>query len=385
MARRRIPLFDLQLSAKAAREVNAVMKLGWLNTGPRVGKLERAIADMVGVRHAVALNSASAGLQLTLEVLGAGSGGEVITTPFTYVATIAAILRAGGRPVLADIDPATLNVDPDDIARKVGSRSVCILPVDIGGHPAPYPELRRICRHFDLPLVADATHSLGATRRGKSTTRLVDAAVHSFQATKNLTTGDGGMVISRQKRLVDRVRLFSQHAVTKNAQQRRQSRSWEYDVVAVGMKANMTDLQAAVGLGQLSTFGKNQKLRMKLASRYIENLEDLHDYMELPHTEKHCEHAWHLFIIRLHLSRLKINRDRFISLMSEAGVECGVHYKPIFEFGFYRELGFLPQNYPNAAYAGKRVVTLPLYPTLKLTDVDYICDRVRRILRTNAH
>jgi dTDP-4-amino-4,6-dideoxygalactose transaminase len=380
MADKHIPLFDLKLPAESIRLVNEVLKSGWLNTGPKVAQFETSVASMVGVRYAVAVNSATAGLQLALESLGVGPGREVITPPFTFAATSASIIRTGAMPVFADIDPTTLNIDPDEVARKFTPRTACVLPVDVAGHPADYPKLADICDRKHVPLVADAAHSLGASIGRYSVARVTDAAVHSFQATKNLTTADGGMVVTNHKVLADRVRLLSQHAMTANAYQRRISGRWAYDVLAPGLKANLTDVHAAIGLGQLTSFEKNQQRREKIAERYSRNLSDLSDFVAMPVVSDGFRHAWHLFIVRLHLSRLRIGRARFIALMSKAGVECGVHYQPLFDMSFYRGIGFTPQYFPNAAYAGKRVVTLPLYPELKSPQVDRVCDALRKII-----
>ena len=380
MAEKRIPLFDAQLPSASIQGVQKVLKSGWLNTGPKAAEFEKAIATMVKERYAVAVNSATSGLQATLEALGAGPGREVITTSFTFAATAAAIIRTGAMPVLADIDPVTLNIDPDEVIRKVTPQTLAILAVDIAGHPAQYPSLLAISARRRLPLVADAAHSLGATFAGKSTAQLTDAAVYSFQATKNLTTADGGMIVTRHKLIAERARLLTQHAMTSNAYQRRKANRWEYDVLGPGLKANLTDVHAAIGLGQLAAFESNQRRRQKVADGYARNLADLSDYLAIPEVRPGCRHAWHLFIIRLHLSRLRIGRARLVALMSQAGIECGVHYKPLFEMSFYRELGFEPAHFPNAVYAGRRVVSLPMYPHLKAVQIDRVCDVLRDVV-----
>jgi UDP-4-amino-4-deoxy-L-arabinose-oxoglutarate aminotransferase len=188
------------------------------------------------------------------------------------------------------------------------------------------------------------------------------------------------MVVSRHKLIVDRVWLLSQHAMTSNAYQRRRAGGGLYDVVSLGHKANMTDVQAAIGLGQLASFERNQRRRAALAERYCANLADLREFLETPCPAEKSRHAWHLFIIRLHLSPLKVTRNGFIARMADAGIECGVHYRPLFEMSFYKSLGLDGRYLPNAAYAGERVVTLPLYPHLKPAEVDYICDRIHRIV-----
>jgi len=381
MVKTRIPLFDLKISPRSRREVDRVLKSGWLNTGARAVELERRIAHMDGVRYAAAVSSATAGLQLTLRALGVGGGAEVITTPFTFVATTAVILQNGATPVYGDIDTGTFNLDPDEIERKITPKTAAVLPVDIAGGPADYERIAEICARRKVPLIADAAHSLGALLRGKPVARWVDAAVHSFQATKNLTCADGGMVTSKHKIVVERVRLLARHAMTSSAFERRQTGGWFYDVVGLGYKANMTDVHAAIGLGQLASFEKSQKRRAVLAARYSERLADLEEFLQAPTVITNGRHAWHLYIIRLHLSRLKFSRAAFIKKMAAVGIECGVHYRPIFEMSFYKGLGLDARYLPNAAYVGERVVTLPLYPELKDSNVDYVCECIHHILR----
>lgn len=384
MKKRNIPLFDLKLSAETKKQVNGVLSSGWLSSGPKGRELEKRVARLVHVRYAAAVSSATIGLQMALEAIGARKGTEVITSPFTFCATAEAILRSEAIPVFADIDPGTLNIDPDEVSRKVTSKTLCVMPVDIAGLPVDYPALGAICGKHRLPIISDASHALGATCKGKSIAQWADAAVHSFQATKNVTSAEGGIVASRHNSMVERLQLLSRHAMTTNAYQRKKANKWEYDVLGLGFKANLSDIHAAVGLGQLTVFEQNQKKRETLAMRYLKNLSDLEDHLELPVQGKGYRHAWHLFILRLHLTRLKINRNRFISQMAVKGVQCGVHYKPLFEMTYYRQLGFLPRFFPNTAYAGQRVVTLPMYPHLTLSDVDYISGCVREIIEGNV-
>jgi len=366
------------------REVRDTLQSGWLTTGPKVEELEKAVAEYLGVRYAVAVSSASAGLLLSLQAINVTAGQEVITTPFTFVATIEAILHCGATPVLADIVPDTLGVDPDEVARKISKRTACIIPVDIAGHPADYGTLCPLASEHPIPLISDASHAFGTTYKGKSIPRLADAAVYSFYSTKNLTCGEGGMVVSRFKPFVERIRLLSRHCMTSGAYQRQLGRKWEYDVAGLGFKANLSDVQASIALGELAGFDKNQAKRAAIARRYARNLANLSDYLHLPTVGAKTVHAWHLYVIRLHLSRLRISRNKFIALMSDHGIECGVHYRPIFSLSFYRKLGYTGQHFPNSVYVGRRVVSLPMYPGLKLGEVDYICDVIHDIVKRHA-
>lgn len=380
-----IPLFDLKLSPKTKKEVAEVLNDGWLTPGPRVKAFEKEIAGLLGVKNTVAVNSGTSGLQLALEATGAGPGREIITTPFTFVATIEAIVQTGARPVFADIDPHTLNIDPDEAVRKISDNTHAIMPVDIAGYPADYKMLNQICDTHSLILLADAAHSIGASYGKRSIPKMCDVAVFSFYSTKNLTCGEGGIVVSRHKILTDNVRLLTRHGLTSGTLDRKSSGRWEYDAITIGHKANMSELHAAVGLGQLDSFEKDQAIRAKLAERYNKNLTGMEDLLEVPHTAKGYHHGWHLYIIKLHLSRLRINRNRFIAAMAHKGIECGVHYKPIFELSYYHDkFDLSAQHFPNAAYAGQRVVSLPLYPGMKMTDVDIVCKAVEKLLRQNA-
>lgn len=380
--RRNIPLYDIELSPSAIKEVNAVLKSGWLSPGPRVAAFEKAVCKMMGTRYGAAVASATSGLELVLMSIGSQPGKEVVTTPFTFVGTVEAILGTGATPVFADIDPHSLNIDPDEVYRKITHHTIAVMPVDIGGYPADYRMLKKICDTKRVPLVADAAHSIGAAYQGKPIPKHTDAAVISFHATKNLICGEGGIVLSKHKAVIDAVRLMARHGLTQNAFQRKKAARWDYDAVYPGYKANMSELHAAIGLGQLKVFKQNQAQRRRLAERYIKNLAHLSDYFELPNEERPRQHGWHLFIIKLHLSRLRLQRDTFISRLADLGIECGVHYKPIFKLSYYQEiLGETGQYLPNTTYAGRRVITLPLYPGLKPADVDYISECIADLVK----
>jgi len=379
--RRNIPLFDLTVAREAITEVTASLRSGWLSTGPQVARFEREIAGRLNAKHAVAVNSATAGLAVALKAIGVCPGKEVITSPFTFVATIEAILYCGGTPVPADIEPETLTLDPRSVAQVITSRTAAVVPVDIAGHPCDYTGLRAICAKRKISIIADSAHAFGAMYRGQPIPHWTDAAVYSFYATKNLTCGEGGMIVSDRKSYMDRVRYLSRHGMTTNAFQRQQQGGWEYDVVDLGFKANMSDIHAAIGLGQLRQFDSDQAKRRQLVIRYYQNLESLGDRLELPFERPRCRSAWHLFIIKLNPDRLRISRDRFIKLMAANGIECGVHYRPVFDFSYYRSLQRWKKRCPNVVAAARQVVTLPLYAKLTLRQVDTICERVTRIFR----
>lgn len=375
-----IPLLDVSLSAKAKSMVAGVLDSGWLTTGPRVKEFEQAIAKRCGVRYAAGLNSASAGLQLTLTAMNV-VGKEVLTSPFTFVATVEAIIAAGAKPVLVDIDPGTLNIDPEEVVRKISNKTAILMPVDIGGLPADYDLLNKICLHYSFPLISDSAQSFGAGYKKKPVPRQTDASIYSLHSTKNLTCGEGGMVVSKHKVLIEKIKKLSQHSISATVLERKKRGDISYDVDDFGYKANLSDIQAAIGLGQLSVFDAEQEKRKKIVKRYFDNLSDLSEQFTLPVCSTDRESSNHLFIIKFHLSRLKIDRNRFILLMAQRGIECGVHFKPVFELTFYGQyFGDIAQYFPNTTYAGRRVVSLPMYARLKLTEVDYICEVIKEIV-----
>ncbi|MEW5993171.1 MAG: DegT/DnrJ/EryC1/StrS family aminotransferase [Candidatus Zixiibacteriota bacterium] len=383
--RKKIPLFDLKVSPQARKQVRTVLKSGWLTTGPVTEALEAAMARYLGIKHIAAVNSATAGLYLALRALGVGKGDSVVTTPFTFIATVEAILLAGAQPLFADIEPRTLNIDPQKVTSVIRKNTKVILPVDIAGFPADYARLTAIGRDRSLYLLADSAHAI-ATRIGNRTpAHFADAAVYSLYSTKNLTCGEGGLVVSRRKSLADRVRRLARHGLTSGTYERQQKKRWDYDAVEFGFKANMSDVHAAIGLGQLTRLEQDQTKREGIAKRYARNLSDYGEFLQLPPDDPRIRHGRHLYIIRLDLSRLKIDRDRFIRLMADRGIECGVHYKPVFELSYYRKsLRLSNRSFPNAAAAGRSVVSLPLYPGLSPAETNYICQSIVDILRAHS-
>ncbi len=381
----RIPLFDLKISSEAKAEVAEVLKSGWLSSGPKVAAFEKGIGKTTKVPHVAAVSSGTTGLFLALKALDVKEGDEVITTPFTFVATIEVILHVGASPVLADIDPVTLNISCEEIQRRITDKTKAIIPVDIAGYPADYENLNKLSLAHSVKILSDSAHSFGATYEGKAMPLWTDATVYSFYSTKNVTSGEGGAVVSRRQELVDKVRLMAKHGLTSNAYDRKISGGWKYDAPIMGYKANMSDVHAAIGLGELVNFAANQKKKEKLVEQYFKGLESVSEFLKLPHIEKNCEHAWHLFIVQLNLEKLGIDRNEFIEEMSKRGIECGVHYQPVFELSHYNSFFSLSMDkYPHAAKAGQRVITLPLYPTLKVSDVEIICEAIIEILNINS-
>lgn len=378
----KVPFFRLKFGPAEKNSVSDVLTSGWVTTGPRVREFEQKICRLAGAGYAAAVSSGTAGLFLALKALSIGKGDEVVTTPFTMVATVEAILHAGAKPVLADIDPITLNIDFQSAKKKITKKTRAIITVDIAGWPCDYYNLKKLARENNIKLIDDAAHALGSKYRNKPVGSIADLSVFSFYPTKNITSGEGGMVVSNSKRIIDKIRHLSLHAMSSSGWKRYSGESWTYDVTDLGYKFNLSDLSAGLALGQLKRFNTVQNKRKMLAGRYRKNLCDLSDYIELPFEDKTSTHAWHLFIIKLNLLKLKITRDKFIAEMEKQGIGCGVHFIPIYRFSYYKKtLKLKTKDFSNCEKSFRRVISLPFYPDLTFSELDYVCDVIRKLIR----
>ncbi len=375
-----MPFFRLSFANEEKKEVRDVLESGWVTSGPKVKLLEKQVIGLTGARYAAAVSSATAGLHLALTGLDIGPGDEVITTPYTMAATVEAILYTGAQPVLADIDPVSLNIDPVAVERNITKRTRAILSVDIAGCACDYRALRQLARKYKIHLIDDAAHSFGGKYEGRMIGSIVDATVFSFYSTKNITTGEGGMVAANNKKLIDRVRHLSLHGMTSSGWKRYRGGSWRYDITDLGYKYNLSDLAAALGVGQIKRFAKLQKKRRLLAKRYFDNLKGLKDYIELPFYHEFNEHTWHLYIIKINSDRWKIGRNRLIEELEKAGVGCGVHFIPIYRLSYFgKRLEYTKSDLPHCESAYQRVISLPFYPDLEMREVDYVCGMLKKM------
>jgi perosamine synthetase len=364
------------------REVTAAIRSGWLTTGPRVRLLEERLARAAGARHAVALNSCTAALHLALAAAGVGPGDEVVTSPYTFAATGEAIQYLGARPVFADIDPVSLNLDPEAAERALTRRTRAILPVHIAGLPCDLRALGSLARRRGAVVIEDAAHALGAAIGRKPIGSHSELVCFSFYATKNLTTGEGGLVTTRSRALADRVRRLSLHGLSRDAWKRytRQG-TWRYDVVEVGFKDNMTDVAAALGLAQLQRFPAMQVKRARLAARYDQLLARC-DAFDRPPTRRGTTHAWHLYILRLRPGVLRLERDRLIEELRERGIGTSVHFLPLHLMSHYRRtFGHRAGDFPHTERESARAISLPLHPALSLAQQDRIAGALLDIAR----
>lgn len=349
-------------------EVVDCLKTGWLGTGPKVARFEKAMAEYKGVRHAVAVNSCTAALHLSCLTSGLRPGDEVITSSLTFCATVNAIIHSGATPVLADVDPLTQNLSPTDVEARITEKTKAILPVHFAGRPCDMDSLRRIALRHNLILIEDCAHAIETEYRGQKAGTFGKCAALSFYATKNLVTGEGGMLLTNDDEIAARAKMLALHGMSKDAWKRFSDDGYQhYDVVEIGFKYNMMDLQAAIGLHQLHRLESNWKRRQKIWEQYNQALTGLPLQLPPP-LEAGTRHAFHLYTVLIDPSA-DINRDQFLTQLHHRQIGTGVHYRAIPEHPVYQKMfGWRPDDFPHARKIGLSTVSLPLSP--KMTDED---------------
>ncbi|HVP72055.1 MAG TPA: DegT/DnrJ/EryC1/StrS aminotransferase family protein [Gemmatimonadaceae bacterium] len=378
-----LPLAVPWIGEAEKRLVMETLESGWITTGPRAHELARRVAALAGAQHGLAVNSATGALHLALAALGIGPGAEVITSTYTFAACVNVIEHVGATPVLVDIEPDTLCMDPRAVEAALTPRTRVVMPVDYGGHPCALDTLMTTARARGVRVVEDAAHALGARWQGRPVGSFADVTAFSFYATKNLTTGEGGAAVTDDAALAERMQVLSLHGMNRDAWKRyTDTGSWYYEVVAPGFKYNLSDVLAAIGLGQLERFDEMQRLRAARAARYLAGLADVAE-LSLPRTRAGALHAWHLFPIALELDRLRCDRARFAAELRAENIGSSVHFIPIhFHPHFQQTLGSGPGAFPVAENAYARALSLPLFPSMSERDVDDAVAAVRKIARS---
>ncbi|MFC1620020.1 DegT/DnrJ/EryC1/StrS family aminotransferase [Candidatus Neomarinimicrobiota bacterium] len=362
-------------------EVVDSLRSGWLGTGPKVARFEDDFKAYMNVRHAAAVNSCTAALHLSMLAEDFSHGDEVITTPMTFCATINAIIHAGATPILADVDPLTMNIDPIEIEKKITSRTKAIVPVHFGGRACNMEHIIAIAKRHNLHVVEDCAHSIETEFKGRKVGTFGDYGCYSFYVTKNVVTGEGGMVVAQEAEKIARIKVLALHGMSKDAWKRFSDEGFKhYYAVEAGYKYNMMDIQAAIGIHQLKRVEKNWRRRQEIWQRYDEGLADLSITLPAP-PEPETRHAYHLYTILVDEAVAGISRDAFLKAMTAQNIGVGVHYLSIPEHPFYQETyGWQPNDYPHARNIGRQTVTLPL--SVKLTDEDVadVVETVRKVL-----
>ena len=370
------------------RAVLEVLQSGWLTTGPKVKQFEAAVAAFTGAQHAIAVNSGTAALHLSLLAAGIENGREVVTSPYTFCATINAIIHAGGTPVLADIDLATLNIDPAAADAAVTPRTAALLPVHFAGRPAPLARLGGIAARHGLTIVDDAAHAFGAAAGSRRIGAAADLTAFSFHAVKNITTGEGGMVTTDRADWAERIRVLALHGMSRDAWARYAGRgAAQYEVVAAGFKYNMMDLQAAIGLQQLARVDAMQAHRRSLWQRYDEGLAELPLTRPAPVSrhdvgEPEPTHAHHLYTVLVDHGLCGWTRDDLAAALRERGIATSVHFKAVHLHPYYAErFGFRRGMFPNAEFVSDRTLSLPLSAGTDEADVDRVVTVLRELVK----
>jgi dTDP-4-amino-4,6-dideoxygalactose transaminase len=364
------------------REVLHCLEAGWLGTGPKVAQLEAEFRDYKQASYAVAVNSCTAALHLSMIAAGVGPKDEVITTPLTFCATVNAIIHTGAQPVLVDVDPLTFNIDPRQLEVKITERTKAILPVHFGGRACDMDALVAIAERQGLLLIEDCAHAIETLYKGKHVGTFGNFGCFSFYVTKNMITGEGGMIVTPDEKLADRLKILALHGMSKDAWRRFSDQAYKhYYVVECGYKYNMMDIQAAIGIHQLHRIQKNWERRQEIWSTYQEELGDLPLTLPQP-PEEGTRHAYHLYTVLVDPDRSGMTRDQFITSMAAENIGVGVHYQSIPVHPYYQDrFGWQPQDYPNSFRIGQQTVSLPLSPKLTDRDVSDVLRAVRKVLK----
>ncbi len=393
-ANRYLPFSPPCIGEEEIAEVADTLRSDWITTGPKVKRFEHEFASFIGAGEALAVSSCTAALHLSLLALEIGSSDAVITTPMTFCSGVHVIEHVGATPLLVDVEPDTLNVDPQrvmDVIRRTKRegklRVKAIMPVHLYGHPCDLDAMVAIAKQHDLALIEDAAHALPARYNGNLIGSMADSGqvprlvCFSFYATKNLTTAEGGMLVAAP-RLLEATRPWAQHGMSVDAWKRYGAEgSWAYDVVCPGFKYNMTDIQASIGLHQLKKLPAFHARRRQIVRRYNEAFRDVEE-LQLPTERNAVEHAWHLYVVRLNLDRLAIGRDQFIAELRKRNIGCSVHFIPVHLLRYYREkYGYRSEDFPHASREFQRIVSLPLSPAMTDSDVERVIDTVLQVVQ----
>ena len=369
-------------------EINEVvdsLRSGWITTGPKVKRFEEAFRTYVGAPFAVPLSSATAGLHLTLLALQIRPGDEIITTPMTFASTVSMIILCGGTPVLADIEPGTLNIDVSLIRGKITPRTKAIIPVHFAGQSCDMDPLFALAGEFNLMIIEDAAHAVGTEYKGRRIGSLESISIFSFHPNKNITTGEGGMVCTADETLAEEISLLKFHGMSREAWKRfAASGTPNYDILMPGFKYNMMDIQAAIGIHQLPRLDGFIDRRRAIAEFYNREFADVVELALPQYAPYNQRHAWHLYTPLVRIEKLTIDRDRFMEELKKHNIGSGLHYKAIHHHAWYREhLPVADQELPNASYASVRILSLPLFPKMTDDDARDVVESVKAVIATH--
>jgi dTDP-4-amino-4,6-dideoxygalactose transaminase len=380
-----LPFCQPSISEEEIEEVSEVLRSGWLTSGPKVIEFEEHFKEYIGCDEAIATNSCTAGLHLSLLALDIGKGNEVITTPLTFASTANVVVNVGASPILVDIEKETLNIDPEKILDATSNDTRAIMPVHYAGNPCDLKRTMRIADEKGIEIIEDAAHAVGAMYGKKMIGTIGKTTSFSFYATKNMTTGEGGMVTTNDGDLAERIRILRVHGMDRDAWKRYdKGGNWYYEVKYAGHKYNMTDVQAALGLVQLRKLEEYNAKRLEMAEYLTRRLQGVSN-VEIPSTTEDAERVWHLYPILIEIESLQIDRDEFIKAMLSENIGVSVHFIPIYRHPFYQKsFNFKKEDFPVSEWAYERLVSLPIYPMMKKDDLDDVLIATEKILNHYA-
>jgi dTDP-4-amino-4,6-dideoxygalactose transaminase len=370
------------LGEEEEREIIDTLRSGWLTTGAKTHELEKRFAEYIGCKHAIGLNSCTAGLHLALRSLDIGPGDEIITTPITFAATANVIVHQGAKPVFVDVEPQILNIDAQKIEGHITEKTKAILPVHLYGHPCDMDTILGLARKYSVAVVEDAAHAVETEYHGNKVGNIGDLTAFSFYATKNMTTGEGGMLTTNREDLAEKIRVLSLHGITADAWMRHGDDGYvHWDVLYPGYKYNMFDLQASLGIHQLKKIEFFWQRRKRWIEVYNEAFGDMNEIQVLAEKEN-VKHAYHLYPILVKPEELRVDRDALLQALREAGIGVGVHFRALHLMSFYaRTFGFKRGDFPNAEYASDRLLSLPLYPKMEEEDVRRVIAVIKSVVQ----
>jgi dTDP-4-amino-4,6-dideoxygalactose transaminase len=363
------------------KEMVKTLKSGWIGAGPKVAKFEELVSQYVGAKFGLALNSCTAGLHLSLLVCGIGQGDEVITTPLTFCATVNAIIHSGAKPVFVDVDRETMNIDVKQIEQAITKRTKAIMPVHLAGRPCEMDTIMRIAKKHNIFVIEDAAQALGSEYKGRKIGSIGDLTCFSFYVTKNIITGEGGMVTTNNKNFADKIKIYALHGMSKDAWKRYSDDGYKhYEVIYPGFKYNMTDMQASLGIHQIKRIEDFDKKRQKIWDLYNAGFKDLPVDLPAPFS-KDIHYNKHLYTLLIDKNKCGIDRDAFMQELHRHDIGSGVHFIPVHLHKYYRErFGYKLGDYPNAEYIGERTVSLPMSAKLSRSDANRVVRAVREVI-----
>jgi UDP-4-amino-4,6-dideoxy-N-acetyl-beta-L-altrosamine transaminase len=355
-------------------EVISVLKSDWITTGPKIREFEDALCTYIGCGYCVAVNNGTSALDIAVQSLDLPKGSEIITTPFTFIATSNAIIYNSLKPVFADICNDTFNIDPEEIRSKITKDTKAIIYVDYAGHPCDIKAIKEIADEFDLYMIEDACHAIGAEYENKKVGNFADLTIFSFHPVKHITTGEGGAVVTNNSSYYEKLQLLRNHGIDKDAQDRYgPNSSWAYDMKYLGRNYRMTDFQAALGISQLKKLDEFIEKRSRLVSKYGTLLDDV-DLIQLPVVKNNIKPAWHLYTILLDGT---IDRDEFFKYMRSANIGVNLHYIPVYRHSYYvNNFSFNSNDFPVTEDVFNRIITLPLFPGMTARETEYVVDSI---------